>query len=126
MISDGKYKEIVENANSIILLWNTRGSIMFLNKFGQRFFGYRETDILGESVIGTIVPKSNSAGQDLDIMINGIMANPEEYTVNENENMRSDGARVYVLWTNKAIIGFDGSIQEILSIGNQVSKKLSS
>jgi PAS domain S-box-containing protein len=123
MITDAKYKQIVENANSIILLWNTRGGIMFLNKFGERFFGYRQTDILGESVIGTIVPKSNSAGQDLDAMIKKIIASPDEYTVNENENMRSDGTRINVLWTNKAIIGFDGSVQEILSIGNQVDKK---
>ncbi|MCX5694480.1 MAG: PAS domain-containing protein [Candidatus Omnitrophica bacterium] len=122
MITDGKYKEIVENANSIILLMNPRGNIMFLNKFGQKFFGYREGDVLGESVIGTIVPKANLSGEDLDKMIKGIIEHPEQYSVNENENMRSDGERVHILWTNKAIIGFDGSVQEVLCIGNQVKK----
>ncbi|HNW39948.1 MAG TPA: PAS domain S-box protein [Candidatus Omnitrophota bacterium] len=122
MISDSKYKEIVENANSIILLMNNRGGIIFLNQFGQRFFGYRDTDILGENVIGTIVPQSNSAGEDLDKMIKKILGNPQEYSINENENMRSNGERVHVLWTNKAIIGYDASIQEILCIGNQIKK----
>jgi PAS domain S-box-containing protein len=122
MISDGKYKEIVENANSIILLMNTRGNVMFLNKFGERFFGYRETDILGESVIGTIVPKENLSGVGLDAMIKGIISNPDQYSTNENENMRSNGERVHILWTNKAIIGYDGSVQEVLCIGNQVKK----
>jgi len=101
---------------------NTRGNIMFLNKFGQRFFGYRETDILGDSVIGTIVPKENLSGADLDKMIRDIIQHPEQYSINENENMRSNGERVCVLWTNKAIIGFDGSVQEILCIGNQCKK----
>ncbi len=122
MISDGKYKEIVENANSIILLMNPRGNIMFLNKFGQQFFGYRETDLLGQSVIGTIVPKTDSAGQDLNQMIKEIIGRPEQYSVNENENMCNDGSKVHILWTNKAIIGFDKSVQEILCIGNQVKK----
>lgn len=122
MINDSKYKEIVENANSIILLMNTRGNIMFLNRFGQRFFGFRESDLLGENVVGTIVPKSNSAGEDLTRMIKNIVENPEQYSVNENENMRSSGERLHILWTNKAIVGYDGSIQEILCIGNQVKK----
>jgi PAS domain S-box-containing protein len=122
MITDNKYKEIVENANSIILLMNTRGNIMFLNKFGERFFGYRETDILGDSVIGTIVPKENLSGADLDAMIKSIISNPEQYSTNENENMRSNGERVHILWTNKAIVGYDGSVQEVLCIGNQVKK----
>jgi PAS domain S-box-containing protein len=125
MISDAKYKEIVENANSIILLMNPRGNIMFLNKFGQQFFGFRDTDLLGESVIGTIVPKTDSSGEDLNKMIKEIIEKPEQYSVNENENMCRDGRRVHILWTNKAIIGFDKSVQEILCIGNQVKNKLS-
>jgi hypothetical protein len=122
MISDSKYKEIVENANSIILLMNTRGNIIFLNKFGERFFGYHERDILGESVIGTIVAEKNLSGEDLTKMIKNIVENPAQYSVNENENMRSNGERVHILWTNKAIVGYDGSVQEILCIGNQVKK----
>jgi len=124
MIEESKYKEIVENANSIILLMNTKGNIVFLNKFGERFFRYQEKDILGESVIGIIVPKTDSSGEDLTKMIKGIVENPGQYSVNENENMRSDGERVHVLWTNKAIIGYDGGIQEILCIGNQVKEAI--
>ena len=122
MINENKYKEIVENANSIILLMNTSGNIVFLNQFGQRFFGYYEKDILGESVIGTIVSKTNLSGEDLVKMIKDIVENPQQYSVNKNENMRSNGERVDILWTNKAIIGYDGSIQEILCIGNQINK----
>jgi PAS domain S-box-containing protein len=122
MINENKYKDIVENANSIILLMNTYGNITFLNKFGQRFFGYQEKDLLGESVIGTIVPKTDRSGADLNAMLKEIIENPNQHSVNENENMRSNGERVRILWTNKAIIGYDGSIQEILCIGNQVNK----
>jgi len=122
MINENMYKAIVENANSIILLMDAKGRITFLNQFGQRFFGYPENDILGKSVVGTIVSERNLSGEDLTKMIKGIIENPTQYSVNENENMRSSGERVRVLWTNKALVGFDGSIQEILCIGNQKDK----
>ncbi len=117
------YKLIVENANSIVLLMDTKGRITFLNRFGQRFFGYPEEEVLGKSVINTIVSEKNLSGQDLVEMIKAIIANPQEYSVNENENMRSNRERVNILWTNKAIIGYDGTVNEILCIGNQTNGK---
>ena len=117
-----KYRQIVENANSIILLMDTKGNITFFNPFAQRFFGFYEKEILGKNVIGTIVSEKDLSGKDLVDMINDIVQNPERHSVNENENIRSNGERVRILWANKAIIGDDGSIKEILCIGNQVTK----
>jgi two-component system NtrC family sensor kinase len=41
--SEAKYRELVQNANSIILRVDTRGRITFFNEFAQSFFGYRKT-----------------------------------------------------------------------------------
>ncbi|MGD0337088.1 MAG: PAS domain-containing protein [Candidatus Omnitrophota bacterium] len=121
---EDRYRQIVENANSIILLMDTKGNITFLNQFGQRFLGFYEKDIVGKSVIGTIVSGKDLTGEDLAGMINDIVNNPEQHSVNENENMRSNGERVRILWTNKAIIGDDGAIKEILCIGNYVPRTI--
>ena len=121
---EDRYRQIVENANSIILLMDTKGNITFLNQFGQRFLGFYERDIVGKSVIGTIVSEKDLTGEDLASMINDIVENPERHSVNENENMRSNGERVRILWTNKAIIGDDGAIKEILCIGNYVPRTI--
>ncbi len=120
--SEERYRHIVENANSIILVMDTKGNIIFLNQFAQRFFGYYENEILGKSVVGTIVSETDVSGKDLVQMIKDIVENPEQHSVNENENIRSNGERVRVLWTNKAIIDDKGSIKEILCIGNAVAK----
>ena len=120
-ISYERYKSIVDNANSIILLMDTKGNVTFMNQFGQRFFGFYEKDILGKNIVGTIVSDKDLTGEGLADTIKDIMANPERHCVNENENIRSNGERVRVLWTNKAIIGNDGNIQEILCIGNKVA-----
>lgn len=115
-----KYRQIVENANSIVLLMDTRGDITFFNQYAQRFFGFYENEILGKSVIGTIVSEKDFSGQDLVAMIEDIVQNPERHSVNENENIRRNGERVRVLWTNKAVVGEDGSIKAILCIGNKI------
>jgi PAS domain S-box-containing protein len=115
-----KYRQIVENANSIILVMDVNGDITFFNKFAQRFFGFYESDILGKNVIGTIVSEKDLSGKGLVDIIRDIIENPERHSLNENENIRANGERVRILWTNKAMISDDGTIDGILCIGNQV------
>ncbi len=40
--SEAKYRELVQNANSIIMRVDTHGRITFFNEFAQSFFGYSE------------------------------------------------------------------------------------
>src|SRR3990172_6351020 len=53
--NEAKYRELVQNVNSIILKMDPEGKITFFNKFAQMFFDYTEKEILGRSVVGTIV-----------------------------------------------------------------------
>jgi two-component system cell cycle sensor histidine kinase/response regulator CckA len=121
--SEAKYRELVQNANSIIMRRNTQGNITFVNEFAQDFFGFTEDEILGRNVVGTIVPERDSSGKDLAAMIHDIGRYPEKYSTNENENMRRDGERVWVSWTNKAIRDKDGNVVEILCIGNDITER---
>ena len=121
--SEIKYRELVQNANSIILRRDSQGKITFFNEFAQKFFGYTEDEILGRNAIGTIVPEKDSTGRDLSAMIRDIGVNPEKYASNENENIRKDGERKWVSWTNKAIHDKDGNIVEILCVGNDVTER---
>ena len=120
--SGERYKQIIDNANSIILLMDTQGNITFLNRFADKFFGFYEGQLLGKNVIGTIVSEKDLSGKNLVDAIKDIVEKPERHAVNENENMRRNGERVRILWTNTALIGDDGSINEILCIGNQITK----
>ncbi|MCX6903733.1 MAG: PAS domain S-box protein, partial [Verrucomicrobia bacterium] len=74
--SERKYRELVEHANSIILRWARDGRILFLNEFGQRFFGYTEAEICGRHVMGTLVPETESGGRDLSSLMDEICADP--------------------------------------------------
>ncbi len=63
--SEKNYRELVQSANSIIVRMDTEGRVIFFNTYAQNFFGFREEDIIGKNVIGTIVPERDIAGFDL-------------------------------------------------------------
>ena len=115
--SEAKYRELVENANSIVLEMDGEGKLTFINRYGQEFFGYDEPEIIGRSVVGTIVPEKDSSGKDLRLFIKDVLLNPHKYSSSENENMRKNGERVWVAWTNKAIQDLERKQPEILCIG---------
>ncbi|MFO8009776.1 MAG: PAS domain S-box protein, partial [Dehalococcoidia bacterium] len=118
-----RYRELVENANSIIMRRDTDGKITFFNEFAESFFGYKKEEVLGRNVVGTIVPETDSKGRDLTEMVRNIGRDPESYARNENENMLRDGTRVWVSWTNKAIRDRDGRIMGVLCVGNDITDR---
>ena len=120
--SERKYRELVEQANSIILRWTSGGQITFLNEFGQRFFGYPAEEILGRHVVGTIVPPTESSGRDLIQLMEHVCANPKAFEQNVNENMRRNGERVWIRWTNRIVPDAQGQGAEILSVGTDITE----
>ena len=73
---------------------------------------------IGQNVIGTIVPQTESSGRDLAAMIKDLGLHPERYINHENENMKRDGQKVPgSLGRMKSIQNEAGNILEILCIG---------
>ena len=121
--SEEKYRELVENANSIIMRRLPDGTITFFNEFAQKFFGFDASEIIGKNVIGSIVPEKESAGRDLKQMIADIFKNTAKYEQHENENICKDGKRVWVNWTNRAIQDQNGNVIEVLSVGTDITER---
>jgi len=120
--SEAQYRELVEYANSIILRMDTEGNVTFFNNFAQKFFGYKQEEIIGKSVLATIVPATDTSGKNLKLMIEDLMVHSERYINNENENILRDGKRVWVAWTNRPILDDKGRLKEVLCIGNDITK----
>jgi PAS domain S-box-containing protein len=121
--NEKKYRELVENANSIIIKMDKKGYISFFNEFAEKFFGFGKEEVIGKNVIGTIVPETESSGRNLQKLIKRIIKYPEAHINNENENITRDGKKVWVAWTNKGIYNAKGEIICILSIGTDISER---
>jgi PAS domain S-box-containing protein len=121
--SEEKYRDLVEHANSNIIRWYPDGTINFFNEFAEKTFGFSREEVLGENLMGTIVPKSETSGRDLGAMIQKIVQNPENYLNNENENICKNGERLWISWANKAILDSDGQLIELLSVGQNITER---
>jgi two-component system, cell cycle response regulator len=118
---EATYREIVNRTNSIVLRWDPEGRVIFLNDYGQRLFGYTNDELVGRSVLGLIVPDTESSGRDLIAMIHDLLRHPERYLC--NENVRRDGERVWITWRNTPIVDSEGRLVEILSTGIDTTER---
>ncbi|MEG3917657.1 adenylate/guanylate cyclase domain-containing protein [Microcoleus sp. POL10_C6] len=121
--SEIKYRELVENANSIILKMDADGNIIFFNEFAEKFFGYKEEEILGKNALGTIIPQTDMEGNNLELVYSQLLQNPDRFTSYENENIRRSGDRVWVSWANKPLVDSAGKLLGILCIGTDITDR---
>jgi PAS domain S-box-containing protein len=119
--SEKGYRDLVQTANSIVMKLDVDGTINFVNRYGQEFFGYTEEELVGKNVVGTILPEVESTGRDLVALAEEVLADPDSHQPNINENINKDGARVWVSWTNHGMRDRNGNVVENLAIGNDIT-----
>lgn len=122
-LSEEKYRELVNRANSLILRIDLEGKITFFNEFARKFFGFSSEEIIGRNIIGTITPEFDSYGLDLRKKMALLYKDPELVPSSNNENMRRDGSRVWVQWTNSPVYNRDGKLVEILCVGMDTTER---
>ena len=121
--SEQKYRQLVDEAATIILRCDTHGNVTFFNEFAQSFFGYSEEEIIGKNVFSTIVPDIESTGRDLHSLIAEVLHDPNRYEHNENENIKRNGERVWIAWKNRPIFNKAGELVELHSIGMDITAR---
>ncbi|MEO1592220.1 MAG: PAS domain S-box protein, partial [Cyanobacteria bacterium J06632_22] len=114
--SEADYRLLVEAANSIILKWDTDGTVLFMNDYGQRLFGFTPDEMIGRPITDSIVPLTESTGRDLALLMEEICDYPEKFIFNENENCCKDGQRLWIAWANKSILDENGQLIGVLSV----------
>jgi PAS domain S-box-containing protein len=119
--SESKYRELVQNANSVIIRWKRDGTLTFFNEYAQKFFGYSAEEVIGKSV-NILVPEQSTGG-DLTGLLQDIVNHPERYVNNINENILRDGSRVWMAWTNKPIFDQEGQVVEILAVASDITER---
>lgn len=121
--SENRYRSLVDYSTSIVLEWDTEGNVVFLNKYGLEFFGFKPDEIIGHNVLGTIVEPIDTGGNDLAAKMRVVQKHPEEYYSSENENIRKNGEKVWITWTNKGIFNSNNKLVKTLSVGIDRSKQ---
>jgi len=116
-----QYRTLVETANSIILRWNLEGTITFINRYGEAFLGYGQDELRGQS-LSVIIPETGTTFNWRQFA-QELADNPDCRTTREDPNVCRDGTWVWVLWTNQPIFNPDGTLLEILAVGNDCTER---
>lgn len=120
--SERKYRELVEYANSAIIRWKRDGTVIFVNEYALKLFGYSAEEVIGRHV-DVFIPERESTGADLTGLSQDIVDHPEKYANNINENVLRDGRRVWMAWTNRPVYDQNGLVREILAVGSDVTER---
>jgi PAS domain S-box-containing protein len=120
--SEKRYRELVQHANSAIIRWRSDGTITFFNEYAQSFFGYSAEEAIGRHV-NMLVPHRESTGSDLSGLVQDILDHPQHYVNHINENVCRDGRRVWVSWTNRAVLDDNGRVEEIFAVGSDITER---
>jgi PAS domain S-box-containing protein len=115
--ADNSYRDLVENSNMLVLKMDTKGNVLFFNKFCSKFFGFSKKQIIGRNIMGTIVPEMDAAGKNLRKLMQDLYRHPNDFYSNENENMRRNGERVWIAWTNKGVYDKNGKLTAVNCFG---------
>jgi len=118
-----KTAQELEGVSSVILRWDNKGGIQFMNDFGLELFGFTTEELIGQPLAGSIVPGSENVDQNISRMIDEIVTDPAKYEIDETENQRKNGDRVWMAWRNTPILNEDGSLREILTIGIDITER---
>lgn len=117
LAQEREFHELVESANSVILRLDKDQKIQFINQYGLKLFKFSSEELIGKHVLGTIVPLVSSDGENLKQFVDNVFLDPEKFTLVENENLCSDGQKLYIQWANRGIYTEDGQFKELLCIG---------
>ncbi len=121
--SRSMYRELVQNANSIILRMDLQGRVTFFNEFAQSFFGYAQEEVVGK-LFGAILGVRNEADADpFAEILNELQAHPERSGSGESLHVCRDGRQAWVFWTHKGVLDDRGMLREVLSVGNDITQR---
>ncbi len=118
--SEAKYRQLVENANSIIVQLDSQGNVTFFNEFAETFLGYSQAEIIGKSAIGTLI-----SGTDLDIvaMTRDFLPHAERYFNQENKIIHRNGETMWIVWRSQPLVDEKGRLRGLLCVGTDISDR---
>jgi len=115
--SEEKFRELVSSVDVILLKWDGEGRIVFINRYGEDFFGYAPGELVGRRLLGSIVPESATEGCAPALFIQQVLSDPATHVCCASENVRKNGERVRLVWRNRAICDADGQVVGVFSTG---------
>ena len=119
--SEKRYRDVVENAQTIILKLSLDGKLTYMNQYGLNFFGISEAaaGLVAESIATQVVQSLNFVRGKLK----DVLADPQRLSDRTVAHplMLKDGRKVWVSWTITIIRDEQSEARELLVFGTDIT-----
>lgn len=117
------YRMLVEQANTVVMHVDKQFSIRFINDYGVRLFGYSREDLIGRSLLETLILPRDPDGADLHQAIYEIAAAPELHGDVDQQNRCADNSWLWIHWSIRAIRDEQGDVSGLLCTGTDITQR---
>lgn len=121
-VDSGSFEEIIAGVPGILLTTDGEGTITHANAKALGTFGYREGEMTGQNIVGTIVPEQSRYAKQMIAMINDPVFCRDGYAIHAFENTRKTGEKLWIAWKILALRDSDERITGMLLLGEDITE----
>ena len=116
--SEEQYRSVVEDSPGVICRFLPDGTITFVNKEYCKFFGKKQTELIGTNIQSTIPEEIRE-----NVMLSIASLNAESPVITfENKNIIDEKQNHWMRWTDRALFDDEGKIISIQSFGQDITE----
>ena len=116
-LSEARYRAIVEDQTELISLSQTDGTLSFVNAAYARHFGYAPEQMVGRNLHDFVDPADRAA---VAAHLQAVCLGRQPVT-GINRSQSAAGPMRWVAWTNRPILGPQGDVVMLQSVGRDVT-----
>ena len=116
--SEGRYRDLFENANDIIYTHDLEGTVLSFNKTAEKLTGYSRSDVIGKNIFAILTPKDQQLARSKVLE----KLNTMELTVYDVEVICKDGRKMPVEVSSRLILR-DGKPIGVQGIARDVTAR---
>ncbi len=111
-------ENLLETANSIIVVLDTNGNILLFNKHAEIITGYKKEEVIGKNWFELFTKKQE---QNTHKVFAGILKQMKKFSTYNNTILCKDGSEKIIIWHNTVLKTDDNEITGVLSIGIDIT-----
>lgn len=110
------YRDLVEQSRFVVLEMDLEGRVLFINRFGQGFYGVDVEELKGREAVGLLLPETDVAGEDLRALFSSMAGGGEGHAFTEVEVVRRNEAKAFLTLTTSVLVNEEGRPSGILCV----------
>ncbi|WP_316896389.1 PAS domain-containing sensor histidine kinase [Pseudodesulfovibrio indicus] len=117
------YRDLVEQSHFIVLETDLEGRVLFINRFGQGFYGADPEELKGREAVGLLLPEEDVDGGDLRARFAGLAEKGQGHIFAEVEVIRRNETKAFLSLSISVLVNEVGRPSGILCVGVDVTAR---